>query len=100
MNMVPTIDIKVDVEKVIEIVADSAEKVVKELDGFGFIHERKQVFYKNKKGDLVWDYILYNEISFVPDEDPKSIERLFSSISDKNTKKRYNELYEKYKISK
>ena len=82
-----------------------AEKLIDELmewlknidDGFGFIERREPIIYDGIPGALVWDYVIYNEITFVERETCKK-HRLYSSISDKETSQRYNEYIEKYGV--
>lgn len=74
---------------------DLTGKVKKFLDkNYGFIHKRIEAKVDGKKGYLIWDYIIWNEISFLDDEG-KSM-TLFSSISDKETEEVWNELVLKY----
>jgi len=63
--------------------------------GFGFIHKTCDVVMDGNKGILVWDYVVYNEISFV-NEKTKSIKSLFKSISDSKTEKEFERLKKRY----
>lgn len=91
----------------IEIKAKFAEKLVDELiewlknidDGFCFIERREPVIYDGIPGALVWDYAIYNEITFVEKETGKK-HRLYTNIKDDETRQKYEEYIEKYGISK
>ena len=62
----------------------------------GFIHKRTDVEINGVKGFLVWDFILYNEITF--DDINGNIYSFFSSFSDKDTEREWNKLVDKYSI--
>lgn len=64
-----------------------AEKLSKQ---HGFIHDSVPARFGDKTGRLVWDYILYNEITF--DSEDGKIISLFTSLSDAETKKRWDVL--------
>lgn len=68
-------------------------------DGFGFIERREPIIYDGIPGALVWDYVIYNEITFVERETGKK-HRLYTNIDDGETRLRYDEYLEKYGISK
>ena len=68
-----------------------AEKLSKQ---HGFIHDSVPARFGDKTGRLVWDYILYNEITF--DSEDGKIISLFTSLSDAETKKRWDVLVDKY----
>ena len=70
-----------------------AEKLSKQ---HGFIHDSIPARFGEKNGRLVWDYILYNEITF--DSDDGKIISLFTSPSDAETKKRWDILANKYGV--
>ena len=63
---------------------------------FGFVHDSTTAEINGIKGRLVWDYILINEISFEDMEG--NIMSLFTSVSDKETKAKWNEFVKKYGI--
>lgn len=67
--------------------------------GFGIIHKTCDVVMDGNKGSLVWDYIVYNEISFVNDK-TRETKSLFQSISDNKTEKEFERLSEKYSVGK
>ena len=62
----------------------------------GFVHDSIPACFGDEKGRLVWDYILYNEITF--DSDKGKVISLFTSISDKETQKRWDLLVQQYGI--
>ena len=62
---------------------------------YGPIHKRTTAEINGKKGFLIWDYMLANEITFQRDEDGKIIS-FGISFSDEETEKKWNELVEKY----
>lgn len=62
----------------------------------GFIVNRVPAIIDGKKGDLVWDYLIWNEITF--DTEDGQITSHFNSISDEETEKKWNELVLKYGV--
>ena len=76
-----------------------AEFVLREAPKIhGFIHKRVEAEINGIHGFLVWDYIAYNEITF--DDDKGNVMSFFTSISDKETEARWNELIDMYGINK
>lgn len=63
---------------------------------YGIIHKKEPAQINGKTGYLIWDYIVYNEITFKSDDG--EIERFFQSGSDKETEEKWKELVEKYGI--
>lgn len=63
---------------------------------WGIIHKRVNAEIYGVRGRLVWDYIVYNEISF--DDLDGDVISLFTSISDKKTEVEWNRLVNKYGI--
>ena len=64
----------------------------------GIVHKRKRVTINGVDGFLVWDYLLYNEISF---EDMNgNWYSFYTSFSDKKTKKKWKKLKKEYGIRK
>lgn len=61
----------------------------------GKIERAVPVEFNGAKGFLVWDYIIWNEIYFVSN-DKKINQTLFTSISDKETAKRFEGFASKY----
>lgn len=64
----------------------------------GLIHDSVPACFGGEKGRLVWDYILYNEITF--DSDKGKIFSLFTSVSDEETQKRWDVLVQQYGMLK
>ena len=64
----------------------------------GIIHDRAEAKIGDMRGFLVWDYIVWNEITF--DDEYGNIISFFNSISDKETKNVWNQLVAKYGIKK
>ena len=61
---------------------------------YGLIERREAVEFENKPCWLVWDYLIYNDITLEERETGKQI-RLFSSISDEKTEAKFNEIISK-----
>ena len=71
--------------------------VVKEIfRAHGFVHKRETVEINGAKGFLVWDFIIYNEITF--DDMDGNCYSFFTSVSDEETEEKWNELVVKYGI--
>ena len=64
---------------------------------FGIIHKRELAEIAGQRGFLIWDYILWNEISFQYEKDDKVIS-FYQSISDKKTQAEWDRLVEKFGI--
>lgn len=78
--------------------AEAMKNVAKEL-GFQKIEKCCEVVKDGEKGLLVWDYAIWNEISFFSYEHRKR-ESLFKELSDIKTEKEYQRLVQKYAIRK
>ncbi len=63
----------------------------------GFIHKRTEAEINGIKGFLVWDFIVYNEITF--DDAEGNIMSFFTSISDAETEAEWNRLVKKYGVN-
>lgn len=63
----------------------------------GFIHKTTEAEIGGIRGRLVWDYIVYNEITF--DDEYGHIISLFTGL-DKATKAEWNRLVDEYAINK
>lgn len=62
------------------------------------IEKRTEAEINGVRGFLVWDYLLYNEISFdAPDGSTLSF---YSGLSDEKTKAEWNRLVDKYGLHK
>lgn len=69
-----------------------AVKVVSRMHGI--VHKRTDAEVNGVKGFLVWDYIIYNEITF--DDMEGNIYSFFSSSSDEETQAEWDRLVKKY----
>jgi hypothetical protein len=63
---------------------------------YGIVHKRDTVEINGVKGFLVWDYIVYNEITF--EDMDGNLYSCFSSFSDKETEEEWNKLIQKFKV--
>lgn len=63
---------------------------------YGIIHKQIPAEINGVRGFLIWDYIIYNEITF-KDVDG-NIYSLFKSDSDPETEKKWDELEKKYGV--
>ena len=64
---------------------------------FGIVHKTAPINYGGEIGLLVWDYIVWNELTFV-DHATKSKQSLFNSFSDHKTSEKFNEIVSRYGI--
>lgn len=64
---------------------------------FGVVYDTAPINYGGEPGLLVWDYIIWNELTFV-DNRTKSKQSLFNSISDNKTREKFDEIVAKYGI--
>ena len=87
---------KFDGLKKLNELVDIVGKVKELAQEEGIVERRVSAEVNGKKGFLVWDYILYNEISFQA-EGYKDI-TFFQSFSDKKTELEWDKLVEKYGI--
>lgn len=71
---------------------------VKDEKPFAIVCDTAPICYGGEPGLLVWDYLVWNELTFV-DQKTKSKQSLFNDISDKRTKAKFDELISKYGIS-
>ena len=63
----------------------------------GIIHDRAEAKIGDIQGFLIWDYIVWNEITF--DDEYGHVISFFNSVSDKETKKAWDKLVAKYGIN-
>ena len=74
-------------------------QIVRDLSGIhGFVHDRKEAEINGIRGFLVWDYILYNEITF--DDYEGNVISFFTSWSNDETKAKWDELVGEYGIKR
>ncbi|MGL5659399.1 MAG: hypothetical protein ACRDDK_09955 [Cetobacterium sp.] len=85
-------------QKELNILISEGKNLIENLDGFAMIRKRRIIIYNGELGELVWDYALFNEISFVSMNNPKKIKRLFSDFNDSKTEKEFDYFYNQYKI--
>lgn len=91
-----------EVLTIIKLVVEGAEIVLKGVkliednykNHYGFIHKSVPAIINDEKGFLIWDYILYNEITFKSEQG--EIWSFFTSVSDKETQDVWNELEKKF----
>ena len=88
--------LNVNVEAIIAAIPAMLEAAREIKKIYGLIHKRATAEINGKKGFLIWDFIIYNEITF-QDEDEKIIS-FFSSMSDEDTETVWNELVKKYGV--
>ena len=80
---------------VLLLLKDVIGPIVKEVSReHGIVHKRTDAEINGVKGFLVWDYILYNEITF--DDMDGKIYSFYKSFSDDETEAKWNELVAKY----
>ena len=88
VNMAPEL-IKIAIETGKHLKLDKAH---------GFIHKSEKVVIDGVHGWLVWDYILYNEITFDEDGDDGRCISLFHSFSDQETEQVFDGYVKKYGV--
>lgn len=86
-----------DIQKIMTVLDLIGKVASSQKDKYGIIHKQAFINYRGRKGRLVWDYILINELTF---EDSETGEQysLGKSISDKKTEEMFNELVERFGI--
>ncbi len=62
---------------------------------YGIIHKREIISYDGNEGYLVWDYLIYNELTFEDRQTGKKLS-LGTSFSDTEIEAEFNRLVEKY----
>lgn len=73
------------------------EGIIKEAP-YGFIYDTcEKVIVGDVEGRLVWDYVVWNELTFEEKNTGKK-RSLYSSISDKETRKRFDAFVERYGV--
>ncbi len=66
---------------------------------YGIVKERIPIRINNIDGWLVWDYIVWNELTFeYEDKDGTRKLSLFNKINDEETQNKFDELKSKYGI--
>jgi len=82
------------------VIAKMAEEILKWIADkapFGIVHKTAPIMINDEKGLLVWDYVIWNELTFV-DQATKSKQSLFNSVSDNKTQEEFDRLVSKYGI--
>ena len=62
---------------------------------YGIIHKSTPAIMNGDKGFLIWDCIIYNELTFLNSETGEIVS-LYHSFSDKKMESRFNEFARKY----
>jgi len=62
---------------------------------YGVVHKSTPAVMNGDKGFLIWDYIVWNELTFLNSE-TGAITSLYHSISDRKMEERFNEFARKY----
>ena len=76
---------------IIKAVGNIANMIESLSKNYGFIEKCEIFEFKGRKYKLVWDYIIYNEITMEDIETGKQMQ-MFTSFSDKKTEDKFNEL--------
>ena len=84
---------QIDVAKMIKEILEWCAK----NKPFGVVHKTAPIHYGGEDGILVWDWVIWNELTFV-DRATKSKQSLFNSISDTATQEKFDEIVSKYGI--
>ena len=79
---------------IIQQLIPEAKKISK---AHGFVHKRAEAEINGIRGFLVWDFIVYNEITF--DDSEGNIMSFFTSMSDDETEAEWNRLVRKYGVN-
>lgn len=82
-----------EILEIIQQIVPMAKPIFK---AHGIVHDREAAEVNGIRGFLVWDFILYNEITF--DDMEGNCMSFFTSWSDEETKAKWNELVDKYGI--
>lgn len=79
---------------IIQQLIPEAKKISK---AHGFVHKRAEAEINGIRGFLVWDFIVYNEITF--DDAEGNIMSFFTSTSDDKTEVEWSRLVRKYGVN-
>lgn len=66
---------------------------------FGVIHRSEAITMNGVEGYLIWDYVIYNELTFVNGKTGEHTS-LFTSFSDRETAQRFDEYVSKHSNKK
>ena len=86
------------VKKVVPDLLFNGIKTVIREKPYGIIKKRARICYDGIKGDLVWDALLFNEITF-EDEETHTKRSFGLKWDDEKTEKEFDEIVKKYGIS-
>lgn len=94
-------DVALDITQIIDSIGEGVEiltKIQKHVaKSYAFVHKRTRAEIAGKQGYLVWDYFLWNEITFKEDDAFGGKMYSFGNrFSDKQTEELWNELVKKY----
>lgn len=64
---------------------------------YGAVHKSTPATMNDEQGFLIWDYIIFNELTFLNHNTGKIVS-LFTSFSDSEMETKYNEFASKYGI--
>lgn len=85
-----------EAKEIFKLLAAIPEAVQILTKTYGVIHKQIPAEIDGVQGFLIWDYILYNEITFKDMDD--NIQSLFKSPDDSETEEKWDELEKKYGI--
>jgi hypothetical protein len=72
-------------------VAKALNELLPDLSrSFGFIEDSKAITLNGRPGFIIWDWIVWNELTFVTD-DGKVFQSLYTSLSDRKTRAKFDE---------
>ena len=91
MSNIKSIDSKI-ILSLISLFGSAVSFVLRDKP-YGIVKQRKEIMYNGQQGWLVWDYIIYNEITLEYDGNKIS---MFNSMSDDETQKTFDELLKIY----
>ena len=83
-----------DAKEIFKLLAEIPEVVQILTKTYGVIHKQIPAEIDGVQGFMIWDYILYNEITFKDRDD--NIQSLFKSPDDSETEEKWDELKKKY----
>lgn len=81
--------------KAIDILVKEAIRIATRT--YGIVHKSTPAIMNGCKGFIIWDYILYNELTFLNSETGEIVS-LYHSLSDEKMEKRYQEFAHKYGV--
>lgn len=86
-----------EAKEILKLLMGALPEIVQILSKtYGVIYKQTPAEINGVKGFLIWDYILFNEITF-KDMD-ENIYSLFKSTDDSETEKKWDELEKKYGV--